>query len=204
MIIKYLKIITTIVILAHFANSISAQNNSWTLKKNENGIIVHTRENKTTGYIEFKASITIKTTIDTLQKVLKDIEGYTKWMTDTKKSSVLKKVNSTEQYIYIEAQLPWPLENRDIPMYQKFSTTSKGVKITLIGKPLYIPYKQNITRIEKANGSWELIQLPNNQVEVIYQFMSYSGLNIPNWVINLFIVDGPLHTLTNLKSIVEH
>jgi len=204
MIIKYLKIITIIVILTHFANSISAQNNSWTLKKNENGIIVHTRENITTGDIEFKASIIIETSIDTLLKIFYDVDNYKKWMADTKVSEILKKINNTEQYIYFETQTPWPLENRDVLLHQQFKKNNNSSLITLTGKSLYIPHKQGITRIEKAMGSWEFIQLPNNKVKVIYQFMADPGINIPNWVINLFIVDGPLHTLTNLKSIVEH
>lgn len=204
MTIKHINTLTLIVLLISNISTVFAQNNTWFLQKSKHGITVYTRENALTGDIEFKANVTIKTTIDTLQKVLKDIEAYTNWMADTKKSSVLKKINSTEQYIYIEALMPWPFENRDMPLLQKYTKTDNGTKIILTGKSLYIPEKQDITRVEKAMGSWELIQLPNNKVTVIYQFMADPGLYIPNWVITLFIVDGPYKTLTNLKTIVEH
>ena len=125
-------------------------------------------------------------------------------MADTKVSKTLKQINSKEKYIYLEVQAPWPLENRDIAIYQKTIITNKGVKISLIGKPNYIANKDGITRIEEAKGTWVFIPLENNKIRVSYQFMADPGLNIPNGIINLFIVEGPYTTLINLKSIVEH
>ena len=192
-----------IVMLISNTTSVSAQNNEWNLKKDKDRIIIHTREDETTGNIEFKASIIIETTIDSLLSVFNDIDNYKEWMADTKVSKTLKKINNTKRYIYLEAKVPWPLENRDMPIYQEIIRTSKSTKISLLGKPNYIPNKKGITRIEKAIGSWEFIPLANNKVKVIYQFMADPGLNIPNWIINFFIVDGPYKTLTNLRLIVE-
>ncbi len=200
---KYYIIILLMAILVYSNSNVFGQNNKWKLKKSEDGIEVYTREDKVTGNVEFKASIEIETTIEALIKVFKDIDAYTVWMEDTKKASILKKINNKEQYIYIEVDTPWPLQNRDMPLLQKFIKIDDGIKIKIIGKPNYIPHKRGITRIEKVIGSWKLIQLPNNKIKIIYQFMADPGLNIPNWVINLFIVDGPYKTLTNLKSIVE-
>ncbi len=180
------------------------QENKWKLKKSEDGIVVYTREDKTTGNIEFKASIELETTVNTLLKVFKDINTYTEWMADTKLSKTLKTISNTERYIYIEVDVPWPLENRDMPILEKTIITGKCAKIALTGKPNYIPHKDGITRIEKVVGYWEFIPLAKNKVKVTYQFLADPGLNIPNWIINLFIVDGPFKTLTNLKLIVEH
>ncbi len=201
---NYTNIIFLIIVLVFDISIISAQDNKWILKKNKNGIIIHTREDEATGNIEFKASITLNTDIDKLLNVFNNVEDYKKWMADTKVSKTLKKVNETESYIYLEAQVPWPLENRDMPVYQKTIKTNKGIKISLTGIPDYIPCKKGITRIEKATGSWIFIPVPNNKIIVKYQFLCDPGLNIPKWIINLFIVDGPYKTLINLKAIVEH
>jgi hypothetical protein len=190
-------------ILVYSNSNVFGQNNKWELKKSENGIKVYTRKDKVTGNVEFKAITEIETTIEALIKVFKDVNAYTKWMADTKKSKILKKVDSNKQYIYIEAESPWPFQNRDMILFQKITKTKNGTKIEIIGKPNYIPYKKGITRIEKVIGSWKFIQLQNNKIKIIYQFMADPGLNIPDWVINLFIVDGPYKTLMNLKSIVE-
>ncbi len=204
MIFKSIVIKLLIVVFISSISTVSAQGNKWDLKKEKNGILVYTRTDEATANVEFKANITIDTTIDTLLSVFKDVENYKEWMADTKISKTLKKISDTEEYNYFEAKVPWPLENRDLSIYQKTTLTSKGVTISLIGKPNYIPHKKGITRIEKALGSWQFIPLPNNKVKVIYQFMADPGLNIPNWIISLFIVDGPFKTLTNLKAIVEH
>ncbi len=200
---KYYIIMFLMVILAFNNTKVFSQENNWKLKKNKNGIEVYTRKDKTIGNIEFKANIELETTIDTLIKVFKDVNAYTEWMADSKVSKILRTISNTERYIYIEVNVPWPLENRDMPIFEKTTITSKGVKIVQTGKPNYIPKKDKITRMEEVVGYWQFIPLPNNKVKVTYQFMTDPGLNIPNWIKNLFIVDGPYKTLTNLKSIVE-
>jgi hypothetical protein len=57
--------------------------------------------------------------------------------------------------------------------------------------------------MEKANGSWEFVKLSNGEIKVTYQFLADPGFNAPNWIIYLFIVDGPFKTLTNLKKSFE-
>jgi len=197
-----LKIILLILLNFNIA-SIFAQVNEWKLRKDDDGIIVYSREKKISGNIEFKATSIYKTNIDALLKVFQDVEGYTRWMADVKVSKVLKKVDSTEHYLYMETEVPWPLKNRDIPFYQKLIRTGSSIKITLEGKPNYIAHMEGITRIEYATGYWEFIPLPKNKVKVIYQLSADPGLNIPDWILNLFIVDGPFETLSNLKGIVE-
>ena len=177
MIPKYYIIILGFILFNSSINAFS-QENKWELKKNSNGIVIYTREDKTTGNIEFKASIELETTIDTLLKVFKDINAYTEWMADTKVSKVLKNISDTERYIYFEVDVPWPLENRDMPVLEKTTITSKGAKISLIGKPNYIPEKKGITRIEEAVGFWKFIPLPNNKVKVTYQFVADPGQDL--------------------------
>ena len=200
MIFKVLNI-SLLAVLISGASIVSAQKNEWNLKKDKNDITVYTREDEATGNIEFKASTTFETNIDTLINVFKDIEGYTKWMADIKVSKILQKNNKTECYIYFEMKAPWPLKNRDLPVYQTINRTDKGAEISLFGKPNYIPHKKGIVRIEMAIGSWKFISMPDNKVKIIYQYMADPGLNVPKWVINLFIVDGPFKTLTNLKKL---
>lgn len=180
--------------------SISAQENEWKLRKSKDGIIVYTREDASTGNIAFKSSIAIETSFESLVIVFKDVDGFSNWMADTKESSVLKKISELEQIIYLEANVPFPLENRDLPIYQKITLTDTKVEISWIGEADYIPKKDGITRIEQAIGSWEFIQLPKNNVRVNYQFVANPGLKIPNWIINIFIVDGPFETLKNLNK----
>jgi len=202
-----MKNVKKIIVMVLFCQNLTlalAQSNEWALKKDKNGIKVHTRVDETSGNIAFKASAILETDIDILLQTFHNVEGYSQWMADTKISLTLKQINEFESYIYFEAQVPWPFENRDIPLYQKIVKADGSIKISLVGKPDYIPQKKGITRIEKGIGSWEFISLVNNRVQVTYTFLADPGLNIPNWVINLFIVDGPYKTLINLKEIVKN
>lgn len=195
-------ILSIVIFLANLSNAI-AQGDKWNLKKNRDDIIIYTRANTITGMVEFKAITIVETTIDTLLKVFKDVEGYTKWMSDTNVSKTLKKINHNEQYLYLEFEVPWPIENRDIPIYQKITRTDNFTKISLIGKPNYIPPKKGFTRVKKSIVSWEFIPLQSNRIKIIYKYMGDPGINMPSWIINLFIVEGPFKTLSNLKVILE-
>ncbi len=190
-----------ILILTLSINLCSAQKNDWELRKIENDIIVHTRENIKTGNIEFKASIVLETSIDSLIQIFNDIKNYPQWMADVETATLLKKKNNNEQYIYLKIQTPWPLKNRDLPFLQTILTTDNITTITLIGKPNYIPNRKDIVRVNHAVGTWEFIKLSNNRIKVNYQFMADPGLDIPNWVIDAFIVDGPIKTLNNLREL---
>ena len=106
--------------------------------------------------------------------------------------------------MYFEIKSPWPLENRDMLIFEKTVITNKGTKIFLNGKADYIPQKKGIVRIKYITGYWKFLPLENNTVYVEYRFSADPGINAPKWLINLFIVEGPYKTLMNLKSIVEH
>ena len=192
-----------IAILIYSNTNALGQENKWTLSKKSDEVTIYTREDKATGLVGFKASVEVESDIETLIKVINNVEGCTDWVSDIKVSRTLSTISNNEQYLYFEASMPWPLENRDLPIYQKTIITSKGAKISLVGKPDYIPHKNDIIRIEEAIGSWELISLPNNKVKVISRAMIDPGVNVPYWVIRLFIVDAPYKTLMNLKAIVE-
>ena len=90
-------------------------------------------------------------------------------------------------------------------MYYKsqIDTQTKVFKATIISKPNYIPDKSGIVRIEEAKGIWKFTQKENGETKVLYQFLGDPGGNIPSWIINIFIVDGPYKTLMNLKQFVK-
>jgi hypothetical protein len=200
--IKQIKRITIVILIFVCGNSIAfAQTTEWTLRKNEDGIQVYTRNHPGSNILEFKAVTTLNSKIDKVKKVVTNVNGGIYWMERIIVSKLLKTDSKGNMYAYYEMDVPWPLENRDIVVFQKIKRqTPDNLLITISSIPEYYPEQENITRIKIAKGHWELIKLQDNKTKIIYTFYSDPGGNIPAWIVNLFIVDSPYKTMKNLKQ----
>ena len=96
------------------ASMLNAQTTEWKLEKNENGIKVYTRKTDEFPIKEFKAIVTLNTDLNTLIKILDNVEDYPNWMKDCTYAKTIKQVNENERYDYATAHVPWPLTDRDM------------------------------------------------------------------------------------------
>lgn len=178
-----------------------AQSN-WEMAMNKDDIIVYTRDEEHSDFKSFKAIMEVDGTLKEVIKILKDADHYQAWYGYTKTSKVLKKEKGV-QYNYVETIFPWPFSNRD--MVYKMSVNelnSKELLISLEGIPDFIPEKNGITRMQKAQGTL-LLKAINDKVEVTYQFHSEPGDTIPVWLANNSIAELPFKTLSGLRKTLE-
>ena len=176
-------------------------NSAWELVKKEDGITVYTRT--VPGYVlkEFKGSIYLQTSIQHMVKILKNVRAFPQWMPTVRKVKFLES-KANEQIHYIENKTPWPLSNRDGVYHFDFQKKrKKGVDYIVIkvqAKPNYMPPRENLVRITKADGSWTFWP-QNNGVVVTYQMHADPEGSIPKWLINKTVVDTPYKTLKRLR-----
>ncbi len=186
-------------------NKNEAEQDDWKLAKSKNGIKVYLRKLPGKSIKQFKAITNINCKIEDIEKILDKVKDYPKWQTNTTTAEQIKRVSDTESYDYFTIELSWPLDDRDIVTF-KTKTFSKDRK-TLIYRnksvPNYIPEKKDYIRLKDASGFWQIKQTGENKINLIYQYYGEPGGNIPGWLVNMFIVDGPLETLINLKEILE-
>jgi ribosome-associated toxin RatA of RatAB toxin-antitoxin module len=178
--------------------------NEWEIEKTENNINVYTREHQGSNIKEFKAVTVVNTDPVLLEHIIENVEGYPNWQSNVSLARILKQINKTVQYIYYTTDLPWPVSDRGIVIHSKKVIDVNGtITFELKRKPDYIAEKENFLRIKDANGKWQLTPLEKNKMEVVYWFHADPAGNIPNSVINLFIIDEPYNTFVNLKKKVE-
>ena len=176
--------------------------NNWEIDKNKDGIKVYTKVVKGSSFKAFKAIIEVDNSIGEILKILKNVSEYTKWYGYTKTSKLLKTENDI-QYNYVETIFPWPYSNRDMVYKMSIKKYSSGaVKILLKGLPNYIPKKNGIVRMKKAEG-YILLRPNNGKTKIIYVFHSEPGENIPAWLANNSIADLPFKTLSGLKKMLR-
>jgi len=177
----------------------------WVLEKDKNNIKVWTRESETMSMKSFKAVTIVKATTAQLVAVLNDVEAYPEWMSDLSYAEVLDEISENERYYYFEVDAPWPVSNRDNVVHYELEEdpTTNGYKITVTGMPEYLPEKPDIVRITKSAGTWLIIPRENGESEIVFEYSADPGGKLPAWAINIFIVDGPFKTLSNLKGFVK-
>lgn len=188
------------ILLLWFTNSpLFAQD--WTLEKDKEGIQVFTR--KVEGYAikEYKAIITLETTIVDLVQLLKNHEALKTWFVKCPISTRLKKVSEEEYYVYFLNDAPWPVSDRDNVTNMKFELLENGTQLVhLKGFPKYIPEKSGIVRLPRMQAKWMFEPQADGMVKITQQVLADLGGKIPAWLINFAIVEAPYETLCNLRK----
>ena len=176
----------------------------WEVAKKKDGIIIYTKN--VTGYEikMFKAITTYKNIkISKVVEIIKHADKAEDWISDVSVGEMIKKTNEEQWLAYLLFDLPWPFEQREMTLNYKITTnTPEEVFIKLTINAEMPQKKEDAIKIENAEGSWKLNQV-GADVKVVYSFVAEPNGNIPAWVINMFVVDGPIETLGKLYELCK-
>jgi len=101
--------------------------------------------------------------------------------------------------VYNTIDLPWPTTDRDgvSKMTIVHSKNTITIKMTAINGVK--AENDDYVRIKKSYGFWKLTT-EGDKTKVHFQYFANPSGSIPDWIINMFIVDNPFDTLTLLKK----
>jgi len=190
--------------LLHYSKSFQSEL-EWELKKEKNGIKVFVRDSDASGIKEIRVLAKVKASVEELAETIFDIDSYHEWVANLETARILETVSKREIYYYYQANVPWPFSNRDDVMrfVMEENPDNGGVTIIFSGHPDYIPKKDKIVRLTLNKGYWKFTPISNGEVEIDYLFFTDEGIGYPNWLVNMFIVDGPYKMVSNLKELVS-
>lgn len=176
---------------------------AWELTKDNDGIRVYTRAEKGSAYKSFKAVARFHASAKDIVDVLRDADRYADWYGFTKTAKLLTRENDV-QYHYVETIFPWPYQNRDL-IYKMWEEVADAKMIILhvVGIPDFLPQVPDVVRMKKAQGQITLTAVTNNETEVVYEFHSEPGDNIPPWLANRSISELPWKTLSGLRKVLS-
>ena len=75
-------------------------------------------------------------------------------------------------------------------------------RVVLASEPNHIPLTRGLVRMQIAKGSWLLTPLPEG-TKIVHTYHGDPMIRVPAWLVNRFVVDGPINTLANLRKRVE-
>jgi hypothetical protein len=175
----------------------------WKYEKSKGTIKAYTKD---TGkpFKMYKIVCTVRAPIEKVMKKYADIATHSQWMSDIQKSEVKTTVNANEFISYYEIKLPWPMENRDA-VYKLTKTYDAATQTTYFrfkAAPDLMPAKKGFIRIKISDGYWSFKKIDENTTQV--ETSSYTETDgIPAWMVNGFIIDGPMKTFESFISICE-
>jgi ribosome-associated toxin RatA of RatAB toxin-antitoxin module len=195
------------IILFSLCRISSADSTDWVLQKNENGIAVYTRYAQGTHIKEVRVVNVVESSLSGLVALLLDVKNYPNWIYACSEASVLKEINSLEQYQYQVTDVPWPVSDRDVVSHFKLQQDSITKIVTAMNtaKPEYIPKKDDRVRVQHFQSNYKFTPLPDGKVKVEFELYVDPGGNVPDWLINSNIVTAPYKTtLALIKQLPDY
>jgi ribosome-associated toxin RatA of RatAB toxin-antitoxin module len=175
----------------------------WELEKNSNGIKVYTKPVKGYDIKEFKAYTYIKASPEKLLSIINDADKFSQWIDKVEESKLIKKPASNVFIVYLTLGMPIGVSDRDMVLRNEVKKLKGGgYKINVTSAWKQYPEQDDYVRIKKAYGYW-LIKPEKGTTKIEYRFFSDPAGSLPTWIVNMFLVDGPYKTLTNLKKMFE-
>lgn len=195
----------TIILCLLFCNYTSFSQINWELTKDKNGIKVYTATEGSSKYKSIKVEAVLTGTLQKLVKILRNVENNKAWVYSTKQAYILKEINANELFYYSETALPWPVNNRDIPVRMRLSlnTADNTLKVTASGEPNAYPVQKGIVRVQFFKSSWDVKYDGKNKISILYFLKMDPSGNVPSQVTNMFITKGPYETFENLGKLLK-
>lgn len=187
-------------------NVVNSQENliGWKLKKEKDGIKVYTRDIEGTNIKELRITFIIEAELTAVAAIINDIPAYQDWVYRCYTAYTLKRVNPLETYDYYKVDFPWPFSDRDMIMHSRMMQDKNTKVITSItyAAPKYKKEEKGFVRILTHKNQWIFTPLSENRIEVDYQLNSDPAGNIPDWIVNLAIDQGPIQSMKKMQDLL--
>ncbi|VAX28375.1 hypothetical protein MNBD_NITROSPIRAE01-568 [hydrothermal vent metagenome] len=181
---------------------------TWTLKKDENGIKVYYRE-RADGYTEFRGITIIRSSLSSFVALFQDLKTMPTWVDRTISAVNLKQVSDTEAYVHIINDMPWPFKDREVVIHTIIEQDPLNLSVNIRGTDdkNQVPLKSDYVRTHKVKSHWLFSPLQDGTVEVLFQGYGDAGGNMSSkllhWFVNLALWESPYNTLQGMRAIIH-
>ena len=196
-----LLVFMAIMSLTSFKAPQQTQVDGWVYERDKKGIKIFTKKSKWGKLRDCRATMMVSVSPEQMLKVLTDFDNYKTWMPRCRKSSVVARLSEHEFIVHMVFNGTWPVKDRDCVVRIKCEKDPKTgtITITETSEPRYIREESDMVRIQQLVSTWKLTP-KNGGTEVVNEYSSNPGGNIPDWLTNTQSVDNPMSTFENLQE----
>ncbi|HCX25175.1 MAG: hypothetical protein CMB80_33510 [Flammeovirgaceae bacterium] len=176
----------------------------WKLIKEEDNIQVFARIAENSSIKEIRITCSVKTTMERMESFLSDVPKYADWVYKCDTSILLNRVSDKETYYYTTLNFPFPMTDRDLVIHSIHEIDSLGVyRSHSKASEAYYKEQEDYVRIEYFESTWEITPQNNGTLFIDYFAYSDPGGDIPAWLVNLAIDQGPYRTMKQFVEMIE-
>ena len=202
--VKHIIIILLIVVL----HPVSVAGSEWEFIADNDGIALYARE--VSGYSEkqFKGVCIVSRTLEAVGFFLSDIDSYPGWFLNCIEAKKIPARNSSDFqfFLYVTIEAPWPFSDRDIVYKTDVSIDYASEKVIIhsiaLKKPFIALTKQYV-RITDSEHQWILERISADRTRITFMNRTNVAGPFANYLSNSGTRDTTLHSLKNLKKILN-
>ena len=176
----------------------------WELVKKGQGIQVYAAKVPDYPVKSIRTELEMDAKLPQVMATIMDVANYKTWVYHCKKSTILQKISPNEVIYHHITDAPWPVSDRD--QVSHFKLTQKPDGTVLINSHTVndvMAEQAGYVRVKNAKAQWKLVPLNNGKVKAEYELFFDPAGEVPPWIINTFIANGPFESMVKLKERVK-
>ena len=176
----------------------------WRLKLDRDGIKVYLGKVPGSKFRAVFSVMELAAEPKQLAALVMDLENCPNWVSMCKAATVIKRVSSSESYVYSVINAPFPVRDRDVVAHVKWHYDRSSGKISMRSDttPERLPQKNGLVRVQYATSEWHFTPNGNGAVLVEYYAHVDPNGNVPAWLTNLVIEESPHKTLVKMRKLI--
>ena len=189
---------------AHAAPALDPNDPEWELQKEEDNIQVYFKNVDGSDIQAFMGRMEMNASVSSIVKVMKSEETCVDWVEGCINAQDLDGGTFKQSFQYGVNHLPWPADDRDyvneaITVHDK---ETGDIVITLKAVEGHVPVEDYV-RLTKMNIRYYLSPISENKTKVIWVQHTEPGGYIPDWLVNMLLIDIPFYSLTRLEAVAQ-
>jgi len=182
--------------------SIQIHAQSWKFIKEKDGIKLYSRQETGNKLQTFKGVSKINIPVDQVFELLEDVNHREWWDKNLDQIKLLKYEKNKQSQYYLVYKMPWPFTNRDMYVEVTTSINQSTGEHKLTAVPLAGTQKEyeNLVRIKNYKQQWIIKPLSKDITQVELEFYVSPAENLPDWLINMILIDSPINSINGLRA----
>ncbi|UZE97527.1 START domain-containing protein [Alkalimarinus alittae] len=177
---------------------------TWELQKDQDNIQVYFKDVEGSDIKAFMGKTVMSASVSSILKVMKDESTCADWVRGCVNARTLEGETFNTAFQYGINDLPWPADDRDyVNRVVTIDDADTGeIKIILDAVTGHIPKTDNV-RLEKMTIRYYLSPITPTETNVIWVQHTEPGGHIPDWLVNMLMIDIPFYSLTRLEQVAN-
>lgn len=180
------------------------EDEGWKKSLDKDDIVIYTRRAESSKLDEILAITKMEGSLEDFRRIITDIEIIPDWVPDCKSAEIIESANENDIIYRMVLKVPFPFSNRQNIQQLKLSEAEDELKVQVVFRPDKVTADDDIVLMEEGSGEWLIQKVSDKEISIRFQYFADPGGEIPDWLVNSFIVKSPFHSLQRLRKLLKN